>query len=194
MRDTRFDTKTFARWMGTFIGFPLAGLAARAVAGNIDDLRSATIGGLAAGAVLGAVQSVGMRRDRRRPEAWIAATAIGFAAGLAIGASAVNYDTDAASLAVMGALTGLGVGVAQALVLVGSRTQQIAWATATPALWALGWLITSQVIVDADRQHANFGASGALVVTALSGLVVAVSSRPTLASSSIAAFDRTAVS
>jgi hypothetical protein len=194
MRDTRFDTKTFARWMGTFIGFPLAGLAARAVAGNIDDLRSATIGGLAAGAVLGAVQSVGMRRDRRRPEAWIAATAIGFAAGLAIGASAVNYDTDAASLAVMGALTGLGVGIAQALVLVGSRTQQVVWATATPALWALGWFITSQVIVDADRQHANFGASGALIATALSGLVLAISSRPTLASSSIAAFDRTAVS
>jgi hypothetical protein len=194
MRDTRFDTTTFARWMGTFIGFPLAGLAARAVAGNIDDLRSAAIGGLAAGAVLGAVQSVGMRRGRRRPEAWIAATAIGFAAGLAVGAGVVNYDTDAASLALMGALTGLGVGIAQALVLVGSRTQQMTWAAATPALWALGWLITSQVIVDADRQHANFGASGALVVTALSGLIVAISSRPANSHSTGAAFDFTAVS
>jgi hypothetical protein len=180
--------------MGTFIGFPLAGLAARAVAGNIDDLRSAAIGGLAAGAVLGAVQSIGMRRDRRRPEAWIAATAIGFAAGLTVGAGVVDYDTNAASLAVMGALTGLGVGIAQALVLVGNRTQQIAWAAATPALWALGWLITSQVIVDADRQHANFGASGALVVTALSGLVLAVSSRPPVTRSTSAAFDLTAVS
>jgi hypothetical protein len=180
--------------MGTFIGFPLAGLAARAAAGNIDDLRAASIGGLAAGAVLGAVQSVGMRRDRRRPEAWIAATAIGFAAGLAIGAGVVNYATDAASLALMGALTGLGVGIAQAFVLVGNRTQQMAWAAATPALWALGWLITSQVIVDADRQHANFGASGALVVTALSGLVLAVSSRPAVTRSTGAAFDLTAVS
>ncbi len=194
MRDTRFDTRTFARWMGTFIGFPLAGLAARAVAGNIDDTRAALIGGLAAGAVLGAVQTVGMRRDRRRPEAWIAATAVGFAVGLAIGASAVNYDTDAASLASMGALTGLGVGIAQALVLVGSRTQKLAWAAATPALWSLGWLITSQVIVDADRQHANFGASGALVVTALSGLVLAVASRPQVTRSTGAAFDLTAVS
>jgi hypothetical protein len=180
--------------MGTFIGFPLAGLAARAVAGNIDDTRAALIGGLAAGAVLGAAQAMGMRRHRRRPEAWITGTAIGFAVGLTIGASTVDYATDAASLATMGALTGLGVGIAQALVLVGGRTQKLAWAATTPALWALGWLITSQVIVDADRQHANFGASGALVVTALSGLVLAVSSGPPVTRSTGAAFDLTAVS
>jgi hypothetical protein len=29
------------------------------------------------------------------------------------------------------------------------------------------------VIVDADRQHTNFGASGAIVVTLLGGLVLA---------------------
>ena len=31
---------------------------------------------------------------------------------------------------------------------------RVLWAVATPVLWAGGWLITSQVIVDADRQHA----------------------------------------
>ena len=49
-----------------------------------------------------------------------------------------------------------------------------AWAVATPALWALGWLITSQVIVDAERQHAVFGSSGALLVSAVAGLLVVV--------------------
>ncbi len=39
------------------------------------------------------------------------------------------------------------------------------WAVVTPVLWALGWLITSQVIVDVDAQYATFGASGALVAT-----------------------------
>ncbi len=48
------------------------------------------------------------------------------------------------------------------------------WAIATPLLWAGGWLITSQVIVDADEHHAIFGSSGALVVSAVSGILVAV--------------------
>ena len=43
----------------------------------------------------------------------------------------------------------------------------------TPLLWALGWAISSQVVVDADRHHAMFGASGALVVAALSGILLA---------------------
>ena len=52
------------------------------------------------------------------------------------------------------------------------------WTLATPVLWAGGWLITSQVIVDADRQHAVFGASGALAVSALAGVLYALRQRP----------------
>jgi hypothetical protein len=77
----------------------------------------------------------------------------------------------------MGAITGAAVGLAQMTVLTASPARRLAWAAASSLLWALGWLITSQVIVDADSQFANFGASGAIVATVLGGLVLAV--RPT---------------
>ena len=46
------------RWMISFAGFPLGAVAARAVAGPIDDTRAALIGGAISGAVLGAAQSL----------------------------------------------------------------------------------------------------------------------------------------
>ena len=55
------------------------------------------------------------------------------------------------------------------------------WAATSTAVWALGWLITSQVIVDADARWANFGASGALVATMIGGLVLAADSHPAAA-------------
>jgi hypothetical protein len=79
----------------------------------------------------------------------------------------------------MGAITGGVVGLAQAASVPMRRVDRILWAAITPALWAGGWLITSQVIVDADRQHAVFGSSGALVVSALAGVVYAMRQRPT---------------
>jgi hypothetical protein len=99
-------------------------------------------------------------------------------AGLVAGGSVVGFETDTASLVAMGALTGLGIGVAQALVLRGSGLRRLLWALVTPALWALGWLITAQVISDVDAQYANFGASGAVVCAALGGVVLAFRAVP----------------
>ena len=59
------------------------------------------------------------------------------------------------------------------------RVDRALWAVATPLLWAGGWLITSQVIADADRQHAVFGASGALAVSALAGVLYAMRDQTT---------------
>ena len=169
--------KRWARWLGTFVGFPLAGVAARAVAGDIDTAGAAAIGGLAGGAVLGAVQ-VGIggidADDRLR---WIGATTVGLGVGLTIGAGAVGYDTDTASLVAMGAVSGAAVGLAQAVSVPMRSIDRVLWALATPALWAGGWLITSQVIVDADRQHAMFGSSGALAVSAAAGVLYATRDR-----------------
>jgi hypothetical protein len=171
MARDRAKLRRWGRWTGTFIAFPLAGVAARAVAGDIDALGAATVGGLAGGAVLGALQ-VGIGGieafDRVR---WIAATAGGLAVGLPAGASAVGYRTDTASLVAMGAISGAAVGLAQALSIPMRHRDRILWTFATPALWAAGWLITSQVIVDAERHHAMFGSSGALMVSALSGVI-----------------------
>ena len=164
--------------MATFVGFPLAGVTARAVAGDIDTAGAAVIGGLAGGVVLGAVQAVIGGIDRADRIRWICATAAGLAVGLTVGAAAVGYRTDTASLVAMGAISGAAVGAAQALSVPMRRVDRVLWAVATPALWAGGWLITSQVIVDADRQHAVFGASGALVVSALAGVLHAVRRQP----------------
>ena len=177
MKSETFEFKRWARWLGTFVGFPLAGVAARIVAGNIDSVGAAAVGGLAGGVALGAIQVVvgGIGpADRIR---WIAATSAGLAVGLTVGANAVGYRTNTASLVAMGALSGAGVGIAQALSVPMRVVDRVLWALATPALWAGGWLITSQVINDADRQHAVFGSSGALAVSAVAGVLYALRGR-----------------
>jgi hypothetical protein len=188
------DWKRGARWVATFVGFPLAGLAARAVAGNIDTMASAALGGLAAGLTLGAVQALALGRSRADRLRWVGATGLGLAAGLTAGAATVGYGTATADLVVMGALSGAGVGLAQAAVLTAPAAHRIAWAVATPALWALGWLVTVQVIVDAERQHATFGASGALLVAVLSAVLVAARPAPALVAPATPAAPVTAVS
>lgn len=184
--------KSWGRWVATFVGFPLAGVTARAAAGNIDAASAAAVGGLVGGVALGAVQAWigGVEADAR--VRWAAATAAGLGAGLTAGAALVGYRTDTASLVAMGAVSGAGVGIAQAIAMPPRTSDRIAWAVATPALWAAGWLITSQVIVDADRQHAMFGASGAVVVAILSGALHARRHRAASAPSVAAASDRLA--
>jgi hypothetical protein len=170
--------RRWGRWLATFIGFPAAGLAARAVAGNIDSVGAAAFGGLAGGAVLGGIQAyVGgiPAADRSR---WIGATGVGLAVGLSTGADVVGYRTDPASLVVMGAVSGAAVGLAQALAARLSKRDRVLWALATPVLWAGGWMISSHVIVDAERQHAIFGSSGALTVAGLAGVLFAMRQPP----------------
>ncbi len=189
MTKDRTRITRWARWLGTFIGFPLAGVTARLVAGDVDTVGAAALGGLAGGAVLGAVQAGIGGIDAADRVRWIGATAVGLAVGLTVGANAVGYETDATSLVVMGAASGAGVGLAQALSVPLTRADRVLWALATPVLWAGGWLITSQVIVDADRHHAMFGSSGALLVSAVAGGLYATwapSSRSTVATTGAA--------
>jgi hypothetical protein len=159
--------------VASFVGFPLAGLAARAVTGPIDSTAAAITGGLAAGAVLGAVQALAVRRPIAPRWLWAAVTSVAFATGLAVGATVVDFGHEPSDLVVMGVLTGLPIGLAQAAVLAGGTIRRCLWALITPAVWGLGWAITALVISNTDDQFANFGASGALVATCLGGLVLA---------------------
>ncbi len=65
------------------------------------------------------------------------------------------------------------MGLLQALVLRQHVATWYWWALATPPLWALGWIVTTAAGIGVDRRFTNFGASGAIVVTILSGLLLA---------------------
>lgn len=162
---------TWLIWTAGFIAFPLAGIAGTAVAGRVDNPVAALLGGTVTGLVIGAGQTVASRR-RLDALRWIPATAIGMGLGLLLGAATVGYRTSLADLALMGALTGLVLGVAQALALPRRARLRWAWAAAMPALWALGWTVTTLGGIAVDLQFTVFGAYGAITFSALSGLLL----------------------
>lgn len=157
------------RWTLGFVSFPLAGIAGGVVAGPVAGPVAALVGGAVTGLVLGIGQALAGRLDPRR---WVPATAAGSGAGLLLGAAAVGYGTTLGELAVMGALTGLPLGLAQALALPEGTRARWAWAAAMPALWALGWTATTLAGVDVERQYTVFGAVGAITFSLLSGLLL----------------------
>jgi hypothetical protein len=98
--------RPWLNWTAGFLAFPIAGLAGAAPLGRVDDPAAALIGGTLTGLILGAGQAlVSQRRlDLRR---WATATALGMGLGLLLGATAVDYQTTLADLALMGAMTGV---------------------------------------------------------------------------------------
>jgi hypothetical protein len=165
--------KPWLIWTAGFLSFPLAGIAGTAVAGRVDSPLAALTGGLVTGAVIGAGQALCSSR-RLDPLRWIIASAIGMGLGLLLGAVAVGYGTSLGDLALMGFLTGLALGPAQALALPAETRQRIVWAAAIPVLWALGWTVTTVAGVDVDQQFTVFGAFGAITFSALSGALLQV--------------------
>jgi hypothetical protein len=162
-----FDPSTakglWLRWLPTFLGFPVGGLIAMAVPGPVASLTNGLIG---------AAQWLALRGRLSKIEWWIPATAIGQAVGLAAGAALVGYRTGLQDLAIMGAITGIGVGVLQALVLRPHVATWFWWAIAMPPLWALGWIVTTLGGVQVDQHFTNFGALGAITFAVLSGLLL----------------------
>jgi hypothetical protein len=163
--------RSWAIWTLSTAAFPFAGLFGTAVAGRVDNPGSALGGGLAAGLVLGAVQSLASRR-RLGPRRWIPATSVGMGVGLLLGASTVDYATSLTDLAIMGALTGVVLGLAQMWALPSNARARWMWAAAVPGLWALGWTVTSLAGIDVEEQYTIYGLSGALTFSALAGLVL----------------------
>src|ERR687897_2261238 len=173
MRDQhRFNTKAWLLWTAGFVAFIIGGALATGATGRINDFRSALIGGLIAGAVIGTGQWLVARRLLGNPQTWIPATAVAMGIGLGVGAWVVGYGTSLGELALMGFITGIPIGVAQAYLLRDRLANAWVWAAAMPLLWALGWTVTTLGGIDVDRQFAVFGAYGALTVTVLSGLLL----------------------
>lgn len=159
------------RWLVSFAGFPLGGLAAMLLVGQVDTQLNAALGGLVTGTLLGAVQAWALRTDRRTALAWIIATAVGLSVGLAIGATLVQFGTTLSDLGLQGAISGGVVGLAQAAVLRrGGRIVAI-WPAYLAGAWALGWTITTSVGVQVEDHFTVFGAAGAITVAALTSVL-----------------------
>jgi hypothetical protein len=163
--------RTWLIWTAGFLAFPLAGLAGTAVVGRVDSPVAALVGGAVAGLGIGLGQTLASRGrfDIRR---WVPATGIGMGLGLLLGAVTVGYETSLPDLALMGALTGLVLGPAQALALPRGARWRWAWAAAMPVLWALGWTTTTLGGIAVDEQFTVYGAYGAITFSALSGLLL----------------------
>jgi hypothetical protein len=174
-QDNRRGARRLWLWpVAVLVSFPLGGYLADLVVDGVDSVGAALVGGLIAGWIIGAAEWFALRRWVSW--LWIVATSIGMAAGLTAGAALVDYGISRGDLLLMGAITGLGVGVLQALVLSRSGVSgAFWWALANLPAWALGWLVTSYVITrNVKDQFTNFGASGALVFGLLTWLLLTV--------------------
>ena len=122
--DSQGDWTSTARrmWLwpvAILVGFPIGGYIADLVVDGVDSVGAALAGGLIAGAIIGAAQWFALRQWVSW--LWIPATCAGMALGLTAGAALVDYGTGRGDVVLMGAVTGVGVGVAQALVLARRR-------------------------------------------------------------------------
>jgi hypothetical protein len=165
-------------WIGiSLLAFPLGGLLGWSIGGHVDGVGPALIGGALTGAGIGFAQWFLLRRDLHVSPIWIAATAVALAAGLAIGAAVVGYETDAGSLAIMGAISGAAVGIAQGPLLRGKFSLWVIWMIAMPAMWALGWLVTEAGGIKVSNQFTVFGAYGSIAFGLLAGLLLMTGKR-----------------
>src|SRR6476620_11731212 len=138
--------RNWAIWTLGFFSFPLAGIAGGAISGPVDSRMAAALGGRRIIKNNSTGQWLASGR-RLRADRWIPATTVGMGLGLLIGATVVGFGTDLADLAVMGALTGISLGIAQAMALPSRSRFRWVWAAVMPALWSLGWTITTLVCV-----------------------------------------------
>jgi hypothetical protein len=161
----------FTRWLPTFLAFPLGGLIAIETVGSREGPLSAAAGGLLVGSVIGVAQWLALRSRGIGPR-WAVYTAAAMAGGAAVAAAVTGADTDLAAVMLTGLVVGAAVGAAQATLLARGPRAAAAWTAVTAAAWSLGWLATWVTIVDSERGHHSFGASGALLVTVVTGLLL----------------------
>jgi hypothetical protein len=162
-----------AGWGLAFLGFPLGGLAATALVGGVTTPLDGAIGGAATGAVVGLVQWLVLRRRLGLTPWWIAATAAGMGAGLALGIALQGTDTAGITLPLRGLVTGAGIGIAQFALLRGSTDRAWVWPLVVACGRAIGWLVTRAAGIDLAQHWSVFGASGALTFQLLTGLALA---------------------
>jgi len=162
----------FLWWMLAFLGFPLGGLLALVLVGSMEGVVSGALGGALAGAVIGAAQWLVLRRYMRVGPEWVLATALGVAIGDALGALLTGAGTSIGALLIIGLATGVAVGLLQWGLLRGRLLLASLWPPVVAIAWPVGWTVTWAFGIDVERGYYMFGASGALVFAAITGLAM----------------------
>lgn len=167
------------RWAISLLAFPFGGLMAGYAIGPMNDVLSALVGGAIVGALLGLLQWFALRA-RGIGWTWIPGTALALAIGSDLGGIVTGWQTDIASLVLLGMIQGATVGLVQGLLLlpVTSRGAAVAWPVLLALSWGAAWAITAAVGVDVERQYVVFGASGAFLVTLVTGLALGWMTKP----------------
>ena len=162
----------FLWWMLALLGFPFGGWLALVLVGSVEGVVSGALGGALAGAVIGAAQWLVLRRSLKVGPEWILATALGVAIGDALGALLTGAGTGLGALLITGLSTGVAVGLLQWRLLRGQLLLASLWPPVVAIAWPLGWTVTWAFGIDVERGYYVFGASGALVFAALTGLAM----------------------
>jgi hypothetical protein len=84
------------RWVAVWAAFPVAGYIGWKVGGRVDAVDAALVGGALTGGGLGAVEWWAAKGALGRPAAWIGASGVGYAVGLAAGAALVGTTRSSA--------------------------------------------------------------------------------------------------
>lgn len=163
-------------WFIAFTGFPIGGLLVKLLIGPINTLASAALGGIISGAILGLVQWLVLRGQFPLSIFWVMASSIGMAVGLTLSTALLGSDTGGSVLLWRALITGLCIGIIQALVLRSSlsvpNVQALIWAVTVAFAWTLGWWITRSVGVDLGPKWTVFGSTGAWAFQVLTGLAM----------------------
>lgn len=164
-------------WIAAALGFPFGGVLALSLAGPMDDVVSAALAGLLAGAVVGTAQWLVLRHYLGIDVVWIVATASGLALGNSVGAVLTGPGTGIEDLLVLGVAAGIAVGAAQWTLLRERLRYAGLWVPVLAVAWPLGWTTTWSIGVDVSLGYAVFGAVGALVFAAVTGVVLLLMAR-----------------
>lgn len=164
----------FLAWMVTSLGFPFGGVLALSLAGPMDDVVSAALGGLLAGSVVSGAQWLVLRNYLGIDVTWVLATVSGLALGNTVGVVLTDSGRGLWDLIFVGAIAGVAVGAAQWTLLRERLRFAGTWVPVLAVAWPLGWTTTWSIGVDVSIGYAVFGAVGALVFAAITGAALVI--------------------
>lgn len=166
---SRILSREYAKWLAVILAYPIAGGLGRLIADPRDGVVFALVTAGVAGAILGVAQWLALGRAVSALR-WVGATTVGLGVSFAI-VQALGATSNSAA-PIIGAVTGLGVGVAQSLVRFDRAPSPVLWIPAMTVAWSIGWVVTTSIGVQAGDGWPVVGLSGAVVAQALTGLAL----------------------